>query len=60
MKSALKSSMLAFAATAALMQFNLLPSAWATAAQPDESGFAARHADEDAAEVEAELGLNGA
>jgi hypothetical protein len=59
-KSALKSSILAFAATAALMQFNLLPDAWSTAPLADESGFAARHAHENSAEVEAELGLNGA
>ena len=58
MKSALTSSVLAFIATAALVQLDLLPDAWGVATQSDESAFAARHAAEDAGRVSAELGLD--
>jgi hypothetical protein len=58
MKSALTSSVLAFIATAALVQLNLLPDAWGVATQSDDSAFAVRHAAEDAGRVEAELGLD--
>lgn len=56
MKSALTSSAAAFALTAALLQLNLLPSAWG----PEPTAFEARHAAENKAEVEARLGLRGA
>ena len=56
MKSALTSSAIAFALTAALLQLNLLPAAWS----PDATPFEARHAAENKAEIEARLGLTEA
>ncbi|MFN3388303.1 MAG: hypothetical protein ACK40O_05180 [Allosphingosinicella sp.] len=56
MKSALTSSAVAFALTAALLQLNLLPTAWGA----DPTAFEARHAAENKAEVEARLGLGEA
>jgi len=55
MKSALTSAAAAFALTVALMQLHVLPNAWERA--PDSSGFEARHAGENAAQVSADLGL---
>ena len=57
MKSALKSAAIAFALTAGLMQTNLLPSGWG---RTDAAGFEARHANENAAKVAAELRLDEA
>lgn len=56
MKSALTSSAVAFALTAALLHLNLLPTAWGA----DPTAFEARHATENKAEVEAGLGLGAA
>jgi hypothetical protein len=58
MKSALTSAAAAFALTVALMQLHVLPNAWDV--KPPESGFEARHAHENQAEVSAQLGLPGA
>lgn len=56
MKSALTSSAIAFALTAAMLQLNLLPAAWGA----DPTAFEARHAAENKAEIEARLGLTEA
>ena len=58
MRSAIFSFALTFAATAALLQTGLLPSAWGNGAP--ESGFEERHADENKAEIEAQLRLTRA
>ena len=56
MKSALTSSLVAFALTAAMLQLNLLPGAWGGEA----GALDARHAAENKAEIEARLGLEEA
>jgi hypothetical protein len=57
----MKSALISFAVTAALLTLDvgLLPNAGRASAE-DMSGFAERHAHEDAAELEARLGLTKA
>jgi hypothetical protein len=57
----MKSALISFAVTAALLTLDvgLLPNAGRVSAE-DMSGFAERHAHEDAAELEARLGLTRA
>jgi hypothetical protein len=54
----MKSALIGFVLTAAMLTLSpgLLPSAWSSPAE--EGGFAARHANENSAEIEAQLGLD--
>jgi hypothetical protein len=58
----MKSALAGFVLTAALMllQVGILPSAWPAMGVPQDGGIAERHAHEDKAAVEKELGLAGA
>lgn len=53
----MKSALIGFVLTAAMLTLSpgLLPSVWSGSAE--QSGFAARHANENSAELEAQLGL---
>jgi hypothetical protein len=52
----MKSALISFAVTAALLSLNLLPGAWSVA-PPADAGFEARHANENKAEVAGKLGI---
>jgi hypothetical protein len=53
----MKSALFGFAVTAALLALNVAPNAWQTAAGRQDKGFSERHAAENKAAIENELGL---
>ena len=53
----MKPALISFVLTAALLSLNVLPGVWSVAPQAEASGFEARHAHENKAEVAAKLGL---
>jgi hypothetical protein len=53
----MKPALISFALTAVLLSLNVLPGVWSAAPNAERSGFQARHAHENKAEVAAKLGI---
>ncbi|HZG08886.1 MAG TPA: hypothetical protein VEZ70_07900 [Allosphingosinicella sp.] len=53
----MKSGLISFAVTAALLTLGVLPSVWAVTPSPERSAFEERHSGENRTEVAARLGL---